>query len=153
MQLFTRPTNFHRYMAWWLVVIFNTDNMSKYLVSSMPADVQTPLGARTSADTVMTNLQLHIYTGPALKHSTLETGSLFSKLSLFSKVLYNRCKILVWSIAMNILAALWILMIWCFRTRPSVATVLNMHPCVSSCLRVNIIKWKYLLSINYFPCC
>ena len=38
---------------------------------------------------------------------------------------------------LNILSTLWILMAWCFSTRASVATVLNTHPCVSRCLRVN----------------
>ena len=37
---------------------------------------------------------------------------------------------------MNILSAQWILMAWCYSTRASVARVLSMHPCVSSCLWV-----------------
>ena len=32
----------------------------------------------------------------------------------------------------NIYSALWILMAWCFSTRAHVATVLSIHPCVSS---------------------
>ena len=28
-------------------------------------------------------------------------------------------------------------MVWCFSTRASVATLLSMHPCISSCLQVN----------------
>ena len=49
---------------------------------------------------------------------------------------FNRCNIFVsnWSNAMDIWTALWILMAWCFSTRASVATVLNMHSCVSSSL-------------------
>ena len=38
---------------------------------------------------------------------------------------------------MNILSALWLLLTWCFSTRASVATVLIMHPFVSSRLWVN----------------
>ena len=38
---------------------------------------------------------------------------------------------------MNIQSALWVLMAWCLSTRASVATVLGMHPCISSCLWVN----------------
>ena len=38
----------------------------------------------------------------------------------------------------NILSTLWLLMAWCFSTRASVATVLDMHPCVSSCLRARV---------------
>ena len=52
-----------------------------------------------------------------------------------------QCNISVWnwSITMNIYSALWVLMPWCFSTRASVATVLNMHPCFCSCLWVNTI--------------
>ena len=41
-----------------------------------------------------------------------------------------------WSSTPNIKSVLWILMTWCFSTRASVATVLSMHMCVSSCLWV-----------------
>ena len=34
----------------------------------------------------------------------------------------------------------WVLMAWCFSTRASVATVLSMHTCASSCLRVKLAK-------------
>ena len=37
----------------------------------------------------------------------------------------------------NILSALWLLMAWCFSTRTSVATVLNTHPYLCSCLWIN----------------
>ena len=39
---------------------------------------------------------------------------------------------------MNIVSTLWILMAWGFSARVSIATVLNMHPCISRCLRF---KW------------
>ena len=53
----------------------------------------------------------------------------FSKRDFFSCVVHYECKISVWnwSNAMNILSALWVLMVWCFNTRASVATLLNMH--------------------------
>ena len=31
----------------------------------------------------------------------------------------------------------WMLMAWCFSTRPSAATILSTHPCISSCLWVD----------------
>ena len=34
-------------------------------------------------------------------------------------------------------SALWVLMAWCFSTRPSAPAVLSRHPCVSRCLWVN----------------
>ena len=44
----------------------------------------------------------------------------------------------LWNVSnvMDIYRALWILMIWCINSRASVATVLNMQPCVPSCLWV-----------------
>ena len=49
---------------------------------------------------------------------------------------------------MNILSTLWILRIWCFITRASVATVLNTHPCVSRCLRVKCkLKFHMLFTV------
>ena len=58
---------------------------------------------------------------------------------LFSNVFHNDCDILVWnwSYTMNILSAVWLLMVWFFSTRAAVATLLITHPCVSSCLWVN----------------
>ena len=41
-----------------------------------------------------------------------------------------------WSNTMNISWALLLLLAWCFSTRAAVATVLNIHPCISSRLRV-----------------
>ena len=41
--------------------------MCKFLISAVPADDLAPLGARSSAGTVMTNLVARTYTGPALK--------------------------------------------------------------------------------------
>ena len=35
---------------------------------------------------------------------------------------------------MNNHVALWVLMTWCFSTRALVATVLSIHPSISSCL-------------------
>ena len=35
-------------------------------------------------------------------------------------------------------STLWILMAWCFSTRASVATVLSVHPCLSSCWWVKL---------------
>ena len=46
-----------------------------------------------------------------------------------------------WSNEKDISLALWILMARCFDTRASVAIVLSMHPCVSSCLWV---KWDMI---------
>ena len=47
---------------------------------------------------------------------------------------------------MDIESALWILLVWCFSTRASVATVRRMHPCASN------FSWvKYLThKINWF---
>ena len=42
-----------------------------------------------------------------------------------------------WSNASDIWSALWIMMTCCFSTRASVATVVSMHPCMSSCSWVN----------------
>ena len=56
------------------------------------------------------------------------TGSFFQTAILFVKVRYQ-CNIFVWnwSSAMDIWSALWILMAWCFSTRPSVTTVFSTH--------------------------
>ena len=66
-------------------------------------------------------------------------GIFFQNVILYSNVFCSKCNILVWnwSNTMNIFSALWLLMAWCFSTRPAVATVLITHPCVSSCLWVN----------------
>ena len=40
---------------------------------------------------------------------------------------------------MNIYSALWILMVWCFRTRASVAKALSTHICISSSLWDNML--------------
>ena len=47
-------------------------------------------------------------------------------------ILYDTGK-MQWMIS----STLWLLMAWCFSTRSSVTTVLNMHPCISSFLQVN----------------
>ena len=67
---------------------------------------------------------------------------LFSNAILFSHVEHYKYNISVWiwSYTMNISSALWVLMAWCFSTRASVATLLNTHPCVSSCLGVKTKK-------------
>ena len=67
------------------------------------------------------------------------TGYFFSKCnSTFScrsfRMKYCGVKALKYN---KYLSTLWILMAWCFSTRASVATVLNKHPCVSRCVRVN----------------
>ena len=56
----------------------------------------------------------------------------FRNLILFSNV-YYKCDFFLrqWSNAIHIWSALWVLMIWCFSTRASGATVLNMQPYVS----------------------
>ena len=46
---------------------------------------------------------------------------------------------------MNILSALWTLMVWCYTTRASVATVLNMDPRISNCYGLN---WRKLLFLT-----
>ena len=51
---------------------------------------------------------------------------------------------------MDVWLVLWLLMAWCFSTRTSVATVLSIHPCISSCLWVNNKLPRYM-TIN--PCC
>ena len=51
-----------------------------------------------------------------------------------------------WSNAMDVYLVLWILMAWCFSTRTSVATVLSMYPCTSSCLWANL-KLYLLFSV------
>ena len=55
---------------------------------------------------------------------------------------FDHWNILAWNYysTMNIWSALWLLMTWCFSTGASVATVLNTHSCISSCLRVNIFE-------------
>ena len=37
-------------------------------------------------------------------------------------------------------------MVWCFGTRESVDTALSMHPCVCSCLWVNVLVWWIVLA-------
>ena len=66
----------------------------------------------------------------------------FQNVIIFSNVIPYKCNILAWnwSNTMNIFSALWLLMVWCFSTRASVATLLSMHPSISSCLVVN--KWQ-----------
>ena len=71
----------------------------------------------------------------------------FSKSNSFSNA-FHEFNILVWnwSNTMNILSALWLLMAWCFSTRASVATLQITHPCVSSCLWVNV----FFVKMNAF---
>ena len=66
----------------------------------------------------------------------------FQNVIIFSNVIPYKCNILAWnwSNTMNIFSALWLLMVWCFSTRASVATLLSMHPSISSCVAVN--KWQ-----------
>ena len=60
-----------------------------------------------------------------------------------------------WSTITNTQSALWLLMAWCFSTRPSVDTVLIIHPSVSSGLWVNIhpnayghlTHWRWVMHI------
>ena len=69
----------------------------------------------------------------------------------FPNIIPYKCDISLWnwSDTMNIYSILWILMAWCFTTRPPVATVLSMHPCISSYLWVNdVINVPYLLQTN-----
>ena len=46
---------------------------------------------------------------------------------------------------MDIWSALWILIAWCFSTRVSVSTVLNMHPCLFICLCLKV--WNIMVDI------
>ena len=52
--------------------------------------------------------------------------------------------VLIWSSIINAKLALWILMPWCFSTRPSVTTMLSVHPCISRCLWVKVLVVKYI---------
>ena len=63
---------------------------------------------------------------------------LFQNVILSHFVVPYKCCISVWnwSNMMNVSSALWILMVWRFSTRTSVATVLSTHPYISSCLGV-----------------
>ena len=81
-----------------------------------------------------------LFTDAYMRHSASTGTFFFFKISFhFLMFIHYKCHILVWnwSNTMNISSALWVLMSWCFSTRASVATVLSMHPCVSSCLGVN----------------
>ena len=42
---------------------------------------------------------------------------------------------------------------WCFSTRASVATMLSMHPCVSSCLWFKFEKWIQQSFFSFFWIC
>ena len=66
-----------------------------------------------------------------------QLGFFFQNAILFSCVAHYRYNISVWnwSNTMLISSAPWVLMVWYFSTRASVATVLNTHPCVSSFFR------------------
>ena len=65
-----------------------------------------------------------------------QLGHIF-KSFLFSNVIHYKCNISVWNWSNMIYSALWLQMAWRFSTRASVATVLCMYPCISSCLWVN----------------
>ena len=54
---------------------------------------------------------------------------------------YN-CNVSVWnwSYTLTTYSGLWILMAWCFSPGASLATVLRMHPCISSCLWIKSIE-------------
>ena len=78
-------------------------------------------------------------------------GSLFDCVTFFKIQLHflilfhinSNISIWNWSNCKDIYSALWILMAWCFSTRPSVATVMSMHPtypCISSYLWVNTLR-------------
>ena len=78
-----------------------------------------------------------------------QLGHSFKKLILFSHVVHYEWNVVVWNYSntMNIWSTLWILMAWCsISTRTSVATVLNMHLCVSSCLRLNSLRLAICIS-------
>ena len=70
---------------------------------------------------------------------------MFSKRYLSNIVRYN-CNISVinWFTVMVILSTPWILMVRFFSTRALVATVMGMHPCISSRLWVKQEKKKHL---------
>ena len=73
----------------------------------------------------------------------------FQNIILFSCVVHYKYNISVWNWSNTkiISSALWVLMVWCFSTRASVATLLNTHPCVSSCLGVNTLRLRLMTSI------
>ena len=87
-----------------------------------------------------------------LSHKHL--GHFFSKCNLFSLIVHNRCNILVRNCTntTNILSALWIQMAWCFSTRASVVTVLNMHghPYISSGIHQMASKCSWQVPKQYF---
>ena len=58
----------------------------------------------------------------------------------FSHVVHYECNILIWtwSNTVDILSTMLLLMAWCFGNKAPVATVLSMHPCISSCLGVKL---------------
>ena len=65
--------------------------------------------------------------------SNLTLMNCFFNVTLFSIIVPHTCNISVrnWSSTMNILSVfLWVLMAWCFSTRASVATLLNIQPYV-----------------------
>ena len=73
----------------------------------------------------------HLWTAHWLPIQPLDNWVIFfSKLmTSFSNAIPFKCIILLWnwSNTMNILWALWILMVWCFSTGASVATILRMQ--------------------------
>ena len=68
-----------------------------------------------------------------------EQGPFLLNLMTVSYVIHCKSYTIAWNrpITRNTESALWILMTWCFGTRSSVATVLIMQPCISSCLWVD----------------
>ena len=75
-----------------------------------------------------------------VKLTLKQLGHFFQNVISFSNVVHYEWNILLWnhSNTINILPTLWVLMAWCFSTRASVATVLNMHRCISRSLGVNL---------------
>ena len=69
------------------------------------------------------------------------------KVTIFPDAVHNQCNILGQTGPIEhkyISSPLWILMAWCWSTRASVASVVNVHTCVSSHLWVNRILTGFL---------
>ena len=76
---------------------------------------------------------------------------IWKKSNLFPNVFQHKCNVVIWnwSNGMHHWPGLWILMAWCFSTRPSVATMLNICPwhIFPDVYGVNTCGWNIMATI------
>ena len=93
---------------------------------------------------------LHHYVSKELTHKQLDH---LYKTQFCFVIFFPLTSVIFWHEACPMrwlfLSALWMPMAWCFSTRASVATVLHMQPCVSSCSGVNVVVFTRITRVQF----